>query len=760
MVSRIAQQEQRVFEDQVRDLARNIWPEDEYAGAAILDGKERDGVFHTEDCIHILEATSSRQRDSARANARKLAKLAKDLRKSADFRAVICWLVTKEEPTADQRAAAQKECPDIRILSFRQLQGKLVDAPTYLRIRDQYPFGSIRDPLTGSTELKTDYTPIDIVEHNKRDVWNIDRIARYVLEGGRVILLGDFGSGKSMTLREIYRELRRRHYRGATELFPIFLNLRDHYGQTNPAEVLERHGRNVGFRGSHQLVRSWRAGLAILLLDGFDEVAAPQVQGPWLHLRKNRYRAMEAVRRIVRDGPKDTGLILAGRAHFFDSEGERAAALGLDSSFVTLSLSDFSEEQLAMFLESSEFSGNVPLWLPTRPLLVGYLAARRLLDEDMGEGAPIAPALGWDRLLTRIAEREAEIEAGIDGPTLRRILERLATKARRTMEGLGPVTSEDIIATFEEICQVPADEQALVLLQRLPGLGPCEGSEGARKFIDADLAEACSAGDIVAYVLDPYNSERRLFEQAESALGTLGVDVASQMLELRGVTGKQLQAALENARKGEEADVLVADLVRILMARDEDVSASVFVRDVVIPSLELADGEGDYSRVCYQGCYFKRIEIDHGVRSDRLPRFERCYFGLVDGRVSEDDLPGVFDDECVFETFSAGVETTDAILELDMPLPVRVLLTVLRKLFVQRGAGRKENALYRGIDAQGRRYVGKVLKLLERERIASPYRRMGATIWIPNRSQAARALRILGRPDASGDPLLAETAGL
>jgi hypothetical protein len=33
----------------------------------------------------------------------------------------------------------------------------------------------------------------------------------------------------------------------------------------------ERHGRNIGFPNPSQLVRAWKAGYAVLLLDGFDE---------------------------------------------------------------------------------------------------------------------------------------------------------------------------------------------------------------------------------------------------------------------------------------------------------------------------------------------------------------------------------------------------------------------------------------------------------------------------------------------------------
>ena len=82
-----------------------------------------------------------------------------------------------------------------------------------------------------------------------------------------------------------------------------------------------------------------------------------------------------------------------------------------------------------------------------------------------------------------------------------------------------------------------------------------------------------------------------------------------------------------------------------------------------------------------------------------LPRFKGCFFAEVHGHVSSKDLPPtVFDKECLFGEFPESLETTDAILDLDLPLGVRVLLTMLRKLYQRSGRGRRENALYRGLD--------------------------------------------------------------
>ena len=125
--------------------------------------------------------------------------------------------------------------------------------------------------------------------------------------------------------------------------------------------------------------------------------------------------------------------------------------------------------------------------MPSRPLLVGYLAASGLLEDVLVTGANQYqasggdPARGWDMILDRVSARAAEIEVGIDGPTVRRILERLATMARTTDSGLGPLSREQIISAFSDICGYQPDEKGMVLLQRLPGLGIERADEGTRK---------------------------------------------------------------------------------------------------------------------------------------------------------------------------------------------------------------------------------------------------------------------------------------
>jgi NACHT domain-containing protein len=762
-------EEQSLFENEVRRIARELWPDAQYDGSQISDGRERDGIFETEDCVHLVEATVSRSKEKADEDSKKLAALAKKVQIRNPQKAVRCWFITKDEPTADQRTVIKARAASVIPLAFAQFQSKLIDVSSYLALRDNYAFGSVRDPATGSSKAEVEYVSLDLIQSDTQALWGIDEVSSSLLSGKRFIILGDYGSGKSMTLREIYRSLRANFLKGKTSKFPIYLNLRDHFGQMNPAEVLERHARNVGFPHPAHLVRSWRAGYVVLLIDGFDELTTLGIQGLWKRLHDIRYRAMEIVRQFIREQPLDIGLILAGRAHFFDSERERKTALGTNSSFIELALNEFNDEQIQRYLGKSGLRGSVPNWMPSRPLLVGYLAASGILEQAFSADSPDSkmlaadPARGWDFIIDKVCAREAEIEAGIDGQTVRRILERLATMTRQSQSGLGPLTPQNVIDAFSEICGYQPDEKGLVLLQRMPGLGIDRAEEGTRIFLDEDFADVCRAGDLTLYLSDPFGITPSPFRGADCGLGGLGVGLAIIKAEQSGFSSGKMIPALRKALEMEDCSALVMDLVRISIEFGCAIEIPLILTGILIPTLELSENIKDCSRLRFVGCLFSHLAIDPGVTSANLPRFESCYIDELDGRSSLKDLPvGVFDKECEIVRFSQAPETTTAIGGMDLPLGARVLLTILKKIYFQSGSGRKENALQRGLDHHGRRLVNPILRLLQTNGIVSPYRRAGLdmTIWVPDRAKTARVQRLITSPRTCKDPLIEKASNL
>ena len=749
--------ENEQYEDDVRRVARALWPRAEFAGARVIDGRETDGVFETEDCIHFVEATTSRRREKARQDIEKIIRALDKVRGKSEYRAVRGWFVTRDEPTVDQRRIGDAHRDRINTLSFSQFQARLIDSNAYLDLRNNYPFGIVKDPNTGDLEPAVKYIPLDLVKLGTLDVVPRADLLAMLFDGRTIILLGDFGAGKSMTLREIYRNLRRLRLKGETSKFPVYLNLRDHYGQDDPAEVLERHGRSIGFPQPSCLVRAWRAGYVHLLIDGFDEISALNIQGLWRRLQDNRFRAMEAVRRLIRDHPSEAGLMVAGRAHFFDSSVERHTALGLPRDSVELSLNDLTDDQIATYLRQAGLSGFVPSWLPSRPLLVGYLAAKGLLGVLFGaDSAPhqMDRAVGWHNLIDLVASREAEIEAGIDGHTVRRILERLATKARASQGGLGSLSPDAIVRSFSDVCGYSPDERGMVLLQRLPGLGIDRAEEDSRTFIDQAFADACRAGDLVAYVANPFEFDQSVLADMTSAMGSLGIEVAAYRSKQNSFLEGKINAALSAARRSDDSYV-ATDLTRLILDSGFNIRDEIIIDGVLIPNLELGATKSDLSKLQFRDCYFSRIELDPTIDSSRLPLFRECFIDEFEGRLSYEDLPkGKFDEKCIIESFTATAETTATVLTLDLPLGVRVCLTVLKKLYEQRGSGRRENALHRGLDSHARRLVPSVLRVLQAEGLAIPDRSKEAVIWRPDRSSRKRVGRMIAAPAAENDQVL------
>ena len=710
------------FENDVRRIARALWPSAEFSGAANVEGQERDGVFETEDCIHIIEATTSRRKLKAENDIKKILGLLRKLRSRSGTKSVIGWFITRDDPTADQYEVVRRHRDSINAMSFSQFQARLIDSRSYLEIREKYKFGSVRNPATGKPSSDIEYVPLDIVRADSKDIISRSDILPLITSGSTIVLLGDYGAGKSMTLREVYRDLRKNHLKGETATFPVYINLRDHLGQSEPTEVIERHARTIGFSNSSHLVRAWRAGYVYLLIDGFDEISTINIQGLWRNLRENRYRAMEAVRRLIHEHPDHMGLMVAGRAHFFDNPTERSKALGLPRGFVELSLSEFTEDQITTYLNQSGYSGITPSWLPSRPLLIGYLAANGLLVDLVKEQQE--RAAGWNVFLDSIAAREAEIEVGIDGDTVRKILERLATKARSSQSGVGPLSPESVIQAFKDICGYSPDDRGMVLIQRLPGLGVDHQDEGSRTFVDEDFADACRSGDLVAFIDKPFDFDRSLLSEVGSPIDSLGIAIACQQTRSRRFSEGKINAALQVTMKDGHLQYTATDIVKLLLKVGMCISQETQLSGLFIGELELDNADADLSKLQFQDCFFSWVGIEPLANSSRLPSFRECLIEELEGRISVDDLPSEkFDKNCIVEKFFEVTETTAGVLKLDLPLGALVCLTVLKKIYEQSGSGRREKALHGGLDHRARRLVPAVLQVLRSEGLISPYRK-------------------------------------
>lgn len=752
-----------VFEQEVRRIARYRWPTTEYTGSEIFEGKERDGIFITDDCIHLVECTCLREKAKALKDLEKLFESYTKHRLLYPDKAVKCWFVTLHDPTAHQ-AECRKEikgAPDnlFNVVSFSQFQAKLVDTLQYLQLRELHKFGSIYDPKTGSTSGEVRYVEVGLKINGDTDHRSAEYVANSCLIGERFTLLGEYGVGKSMTLRAIFRQLAKSHRQNRTHKFPIYLNLREHQGQPDPAEILERHARSIGFPKPSQLVRAWKAGYAILLLDGFDEVSSQGLQGAWRRLRDARSASMAGLKRLIAESPDTCGIAIAGREHFFDTEEERKKAIGQSSNWKDIRLDEFGEKQIAVLVSQFGFKGEIPSWVPSRPLLLSTLFARGLSPDTTRELSIILdPAAGWNLLLDEVCSREARIESGISGDNVRAILEALSTLARCKDNGIGPIATDDIVGAFHQECGFTPTDEALIVLQRLPGLGrdPSAADE-SRAFVDTEFADACRAGDFVRYCNDPFGVDhpKRLCG-TRNALGTTGIAVSALLLEKADFRQGKFTAAIKalDRLNGGSAGATPADLMQLALKMDFKISEPLRVAKLLIGQLEVDNARADLVNVTFVECYFNSIEIDAEVTADCCPNFSGCLIQELDGRISAKDLPTDRFIDTYVEAYLSSVGTNSATLDLNIPPGARVLVTILKKLFVQSLSGRKENALYRGLDSGHQAKVSAVLSLLKSHLLVSKSERAGDPIWIPVRRLRSRVLSIIASPSTSSDAVI------
>lgn len=760
------------FEREVTKIARALWPNARIGGALVLDGRERDGVYVTEEAVHVVECTTLRTMEKAVNDIDKSVKLSRDLRRQYSDKPVQCWFITADEPTPDQRSVATK-VKEVRVqaVSYDSFRARLINAQSYLSLRNEYAFGSARNLSDGSFKIdRSEYVELDLLRLTDSALFSTKGISEAALSGrmNRIVLLGDYGAGKSMTLRELYLKIADAYSQGQTPKFPVYVNLRDHSGQQEPVEVLERHARRIGFDPVHHLVRAWRAGFAVLILDGFDELSTTGWVAFNRRLKDTRFSTVEAVRRFVRETPAEAPVIVAGRISYFDEEEECLNALGFrDGTAAVLSLNDFTEEQISRYLRKLGIEGTLPAWLPSRPLLIGALATRGALGTSGIGDDSVEPGEGWDNLLRAVCEREAATHEVVDAGTVREVIERLASIARSKGGLTAPLSLGDIATAHIQVRGFEPDERAQTLLLRLPGLGRAVTGDDNRAFVDIDFASAASAGDVTRFVDSPFGATSHPLWRVREVLQEVGVAVVLHQMVRKSIPSEKVYVALREAvNQGDAAladHCLAVDLAKVVVSssipepRD---ALRLTLREVIIDELDLTESSPAASGLTFKDCLISTLYLpDNATGDTNLPKFVQCEIEHIDGRVDGNHLTASMFKDCTFGVFSAALATNAAVMDApDLEPGVKALVIVLRKLFLQKGAGRKQNAFYRGIGGSSgitTKIVDQVLDAIESADFARPPKRVaGDPVWYPNRRLTARAKAIVTNPKGSKESVV------
>ena len=284
---------------------------------------------------------------------------------------------------------------------------------------------------TDRLEADHDYTPRHYVPQRFRDLsasaTKVDRdLAEHLVsrlrkdEGGFTLVLGDFGAGKTFTLREVARRL-------ATfpDLIPLYIELRTldkaHTVEGLVSSHLANHRhRQIDLDAFQNLLR---AGRIVLLFDGFDELVT----------RVTYDRAADHLRRLMAAAEGKAKIVVASRTQHFKSGQQVLTALGEQvgrgSARRMLTIEPFDTDQIRSYLtrhydDATRAQDRIDAMrkindltaLSANPRMLGFIAA---LDDAQLKAAAIAPVLSGASLYEQVLDHwlgyEVERTSGISG---------------------------------------------------------------------------------------------------------------------------------------------------------------------------------------------------------------------------------------------------------------------------------------------------------------------------------------------------------
>ncbi|KAJ3473520.1 hypothetical protein NLI96_g12962 [Meripilus lineatus] len=582
-----------------------------------------------------------------------------------------CYFVTSGDHTTLRGTG---EALEVEVHSLETFASKFIGSSQYISERLRSPFGSAVDPDTGLVDQKS-YTAIRYLDSSGA-VYSIKNIAAELKSGKKIVLMGEFGSGKSRCIMEVFKEL----INGNGQFPPIAINLRESYGVKKFNRLIADHLDLLGLgEYSDNVVRSIRRGQQITLLDGFDEIGSQPWSGDPNRLRETRKRSLEGVRDLIANCG-NAGVFLTGREHYFSSNEEMAECLGVDlSNLLILKCPDeFSDDELGEYLKLNTTLQSVPDWMPRKPLICQLLARLSGDEVDRIESAAEGELEFFESVFDAICARETRLNPAIFKDSLKSILLLLAQRTREKYEGSESITAEEINRVFFDVTGSAPVDEAAQLLQKLPYLGRTGNGGAERIFID-EYAKDGLRGIALAQSVQKF--EKDLARQKwVQPLGELGLRMLARIAGLGHDTEKFAKHCCAHANSQVGCDFVAA---RVLIEDDEIDYRGFSVHDGRIKDLPLVDVK--ISNLSINAVEIGELTIE-GAEFGSV-RFSDCLIEVLKG-VS--DLTG-FMDVFVNPTVGKSEDTSSAarISELNLTNKQKTLLAIIKKLSSRRGGGER-----------------------------------------------------------------------
>lgn len=734
------------FEDRVRDIASMRW--DCSATTETIAGVKCDCVLKpsAEEWV-LVEITQERNIDKVRADIQKLHTVR--FQQFSKFIVCKCYVILEQTPTDPMRAAGAES--NIKVMSAEEFQNEYFNYSNYVYVRSQKQFGSLINLVTGEPE-KNVYINVSYRDKRTGRDYYIAEIIELLKKGQKIVLMGDFGLGKSRCIKQLFDSLSS-NVVGNPYVFAI--NLRDHWGLKRGIEILRRHFEELGLNAS-SFIKNYERPNAIYLLDGFDEIGTQSWSTDIKVMQQNRANSVCAVKDLV--STVQGGVLIAGRDYYFNSDSEMCACLGInpDHAIILECNSEFKESEIIDFIRENmnEEDGakklqQLPVWLPRRPLVI------QLLLKYAGDIFAVEHALDdicsfWYVFLSKMCEREAKIYAPLNPEVIKNVLITLANKTRTSKHNTGPITFGDLSNAFFEVTGLTPNDETSIMLQRLPTLGRVSADSPDRQFLDSFILNGLRAEGIIQ--LSKSWDNKTFSATWNFPLDKTGLSILASYIEL---DLSRIDSFLELARRAANAgnNVLASDIIAAICLLDIPLLdfKDLFIKDGHFSFLSFEEKE--IQRLTIQSAIIEKLDLTNSKLSDSI-RLNDCVISIVYGIASHESI-NTNDHfvSCVVETVEP-LATATLIKKARLTDPQKICVGMLKKIFLQPGAGRKESTLIRGTGTSVNKTLCEdILRILIDEKLVCKHKGDEGQIYNPERGQTGRVRKILSDLTLSTDSL-------
>lgn len=727
------------LEDEVRKIAETIWGVP--FQSCVVHGRQIDAYAEIDSGHSIaIEVTTEKN----------VAKIQGDLNKlihvqGANFlqhrRMTDCFCVTSYVPTTAMINVCASQ--NMVIESADQFRTRFLPFKEYYESRSSKPFGSAVDPQTGLKDQK-DYVVVQFLNEDGSVFGDIRRLQERIQSSKKAVLIGEYGTGKSKSFERLFELLAQEAWE--TYRFPVAIDLRRCWGLKNKYEIIRRHFDDLGLsKNADAFIKAYNDGFLLLLIDGFDEMAVQAWSDDSNAMKNLRAEALAGVRELI--AGQSSGMVICGRDHYFDSHEELISALGLGQNepLVVKSNDEFTYEEITEFIRRVSDTVVVPEWLPRKPLTcefyVELVKSNSIEDEDVLDAIRF-----WDIYLGAVCERESKIHPSFDSETIKKILIAVAAVTRTKSDGVGPLTLKEIQQAFEKVVGYSPIEQAGVLLQRLAGLGRTAADTEDRRFTDTYLLEGLRAMHVIGLV-EVHDSSAMDVEWM-NPLSENSLLIAARKLQTFNLSDEAIGFCKKFCRQRNKT--LIFDLV--------NASVIVVIPEIDFGGVEIDGGYGatlDLSKTRVAGLFISNSVLEKiilsGMESPNL-RITSTDIGVAQGVSSAAGIPEYLKGNKI-ESFTS-IATVSRIKTSDISAEHKVLVTILRKTYFQKGAARKEEALLRGLGKLVKsNTLDKIINKLIGEHLLTKAKGEEGTIYAPVRSETSRVSRMLAELGLSKDPI-------